>query len=242
MSWPAGVDLIVLDEVDSTMAEAARRLPELAGPTWIMARRQTAGRGTRGRRWIDPVDNLAATLVMRPEGPPAEAALRSFVAALALREAVLAYAPAADVALKWPNDVLLTGGKLAGILLESVSGGTALMVGVGVNLRHVPEAIESSAFAPVALQRSAGFPVAPEEFLGTLAGAFARWENRLRQEGFGPLRTEWLRHAARLGTEISARIGADLVHGCFETIDAAGHLVLSTKDGRRVVPAAEVFF
>lgn len=232
----------MLDEVDSTMAEAARRAPELMGPTWIMARRQTAGRGTRGRRWVDPVGNLAATLVMRPDGPPAVAALRSFVAALALREAVLAYAPAADVALKWPNDVLLGGGKLAGILLETVSGGAALMIGVGVNLRHVPDTVEGAAFAPVALQRSAGFAVAPEAFLGTLAGAFSRWETRLRQDGFAPLRIEWLRHAARLGEDISARIGDDLVRGRFETIDAAGHLVLSTEDGRRVIPAAEVFF
>jgi BirA family biotin operon repressor/biotin-[acetyl-CoA-carboxylase] ligase len=113
--WPEGYGLTVLASVDSTMAEAARRAPTLAGPGWILALRQTAARGRRGRAWVMPPGNFAATLVYRPPGGPAEHALRSFAAALALADALDALTGRPDaVALKWPNDVLLHGGKLAG--------------------------------------------------------------------------------------------------------------------------------
>ena len=115
-AWPEGVARHVLAEVDSTNSEAARLAPQLTQPTWIMAHRQTAARGRRGRAWISPEGNFAATLVMRPGGEPAAAALRSFVAALALADALaLVVGPGAVIALKWPNDVLLNGGKVAGI-------------------------------------------------------------------------------------------------------------------------------
>jgi BirA family transcriptional regulator, biotin operon repressor / biotin---[acetyl-CoA-carboxylase] ligase len=137
--WPEGVGRRVLAETDSTMAEATRIAPGLGGPEWILALRQTAARGRQGRAWAMPEGNFAASLVMRPACGPAEAALRSFVAALALRDAFVAAGVAeGDLALKWPNDVLLWGGKVAGILLESLSdgrGGVAhLVVGIGVNL------------------------------------------------------------------------------------------------------------
>ncbi|MEM8581197.1 MAG: biotin--[acetyl-CoA-carboxylase] ligase, partial [Pseudomonadota bacterium] len=115
MSWPAGVEKRVLAEVDSTNAEAARIAPTLAGPTWILGLHQTAARGRRGRAWVNPRGNFAATLVMRPSEPPERVALRSFVAALALRDALVRATGQADAfALKWPNDVLLNGGKVAG--------------------------------------------------------------------------------------------------------------------------------
>ena len=126
------------------MLEAARRLPDLRGPTWILALRQTAGRGRRGRAWTDPAGNFAATLVMRLDEPPARLALRSFVAALALHDALAAATGLPQgFALKWPNDVLLNGGKLSGILLESPGAGV-LALGIGVNLRHAPEADRKS--------------------------------------------------------------------------------------------------
>ena len=129
-AWPQGYGLHVLESVDSTLNEAARIAPDLAGPVWILAHRQTAGRGRRGRAWSDPKGNLAATLVMRPSGPPEAVAMRSFVAALALFDACVELTGRAEVfALKWPNDVLLNGGKLAGILLESA--------GQGAQLRHL---------------------------------------------------------------------------------------------------------
>ena len=242
--WPAGVGRQVLAEVDSTNAEAARIAGQVAGPLWIMARRQLAGRGRRGRRWHDPGGNFAATLLMRSEAPPEQLALRSFVAALALQDALAALLGRADpLALKWPNDVLLNGGKLAGILLESPGGGV-LLVGIGVNLRHAPDpaALEPGALRPVSLLGETGLAVSAEEMLDALAPAFARREAQLAGQGFAVIREAWLARAARLGRPVTARIGRETVTGRFETVDGQGRLVLSTGDGRRAIPAAELFF
>ena len=181
-NWPEGVGQIILPEIDSTNAEAARRAPDLSGPTWILALRQTKGRGRRGRDWRDPEGNFAATYVTRPGGPPEQVALRSFIAALALHEALVTVTGRPDAfALKWPNDVLLNGGKLAGILLESIGHGAQvghLAIGIGVNLRTAPPA-DAGAVAPVSLMGETGLTVTPQELLACLAPAFARWEAQL---------------------------------------------------------------
>jgi BirA family transcriptional regulator, biotin operon repressor / biotin---[acetyl-CoA-carboxylase] ligase len=241
-AWPAGYDRVVLDAVDSTNAEALRRAPDLAGPVWILARRQTAGRGRRGRDWSDPPGNFAATLAMRLPDPPARLALRSFVAALALRDALeglTELGPA--LALKWPNDVLLNGGKLSGILLES-GGQGVLALGIGVNLRHAPPAQPEAAHPPVALRAETGFDIAPDLLLAHLAPAYAAWEDRLQTWGFAPLRQAFLSHAARLGEVITARTQTDSLTGRFDTIDETGALVLTTAQGQRTVPAADIYF
>ena len=239
----------VLAEVDSTNAEAMRVARDLAGPAWILGLRQTAGRGRRGRAWADPEGNFAATLVMRPAEPVQEVALRSFVAALALCDALEEAAPGADLALKWPNDVLLSGGKLAGILLESSSAGRGvahLAIGIGVNLGHAPEAVDGAGFAPVSLREVTGTDIGPEAFLNILAPAYAAREAQFLQLGFAPVRAAWLARAARLGEQITARTGSGEtmreITGVFETVDALGNLVLSGPQGRRAIPAADVFF
>lgn len=238
----------VLGEVDSTNSEAQRLAPGLTQPTWILARRQTAARGRRGRAWVSPEGNFAATLVMRPKGDPAKAALRSFVAALALADALeTVCGPGATVTLKWPNDVLLNGGKVAGILLESAGAGgqvSHLAVGIGVNLISAPpkEAVEEGALTPVSVQGETGIRIPPEEFLTYLSAAFARWERQLITYGFGPIRTAWLARAARLGQPIRARLPGETIEGTFETIAEDGELVLATSQGRRHIPAADVFF
>jgi BirA family biotin operon repressor/biotin-[acetyl-CoA-carboxylase] ligase len=226
------------------MAEAARIAPGLAGPEWILAHRQTAGRGRRGRAWAMPEGNFAATLVMPVAGGPAQAALRSFIAALALADAFAEVTGAADrFSLKWPNDVLLDGAKVAGILLESLPG-DRLAIGIGVNLAAAPAAaaLEPGALPPVSLAAATGAAPAPEAFLPPLAGAFAFWERAFASYGFAPVRTAWLARAARLGHEITARTGAETLTGRFETIDDSGRLILSTPAARRAIPAAEVFF
>ncbi len=247
-TWPDGVGRRILAATDSTMAEAARIAPDLAGPEWVLAHEQTAARGRRGRGWVQPKGNFSASLVMRPEGSPAEAALRSFVAALAVREASVAATGRDDLfTLKWPNDVLLNGGKLAGILLESVgqgSGVTHLIVGIGVNLIHAPDTsqLEAGAVAPVSLKGETGAHVTPEAFLDLLAPAFARYEAQLATYGFVPIRTAWLTQAARLGETVTARTGAEEITGTFQTVDEAGNLVLETPKGSRAIPAAEIYF
>ncbi|MDJ0626957.1 MAG: biotin--[acetyl-CoA-carboxylase] ligase [Rhodobacter sp.] len=246
--WPDGYDRIVLDETDNTMAEAARRAPHLAGPTWIFARHQTAARGRRGRIWVNPAGNFSATLVLRPAEPPETVALRSFVAALALYDAIARVTGRPGLlSLKWPNDVLVNGGKVAGILLESSGQGRVirhLAIGIGVNLARAPDAgaVEQGATPPVSLAEEAGLQIGPEEFLAELAAAYAGWETRFSTYGFAPLREAWLDRAARLGQVITARTGAEEIAGVFETVDKSGALVLNTANGRRAIPAADVYF
>lgn len=241
-AWPEGVGREVVEKTDSTNAEALRRAAAgEAGPLWIMAREQTAARGRRGRAWAAPAGNFGATLLLRP---PGDRALRSFVAALALNDALVALTGRAELfALKWPNDVLLAGGKVAGILLEAVNGG-ALAVGIGVNLAHAPDAaaLEPGAVRPVALAGATGLTVSPDELLDALAPAFAAWEDRLVDEGFGPVRAAWLARAARLGETVTARLPDRTLSGRFETIDESGALVLATPGGRMVLPAADLSF
>ena len=245
LHWPEGYDRLILDEVDSTMTEASRRAGLLDRPTWIMARHQTAGRGRRGRPWSDPSGNLAATLIFRPEATPAEAALRSFLAANALFEALAIYVDHNKLAQKWPNDVLLDGRKVAGILLESAGQGPFvnwLSIGIGVNLRHSPATDQNAAFAPIDLVSAGGEHVAPEVFLTTLASAYATQERKLTRFGFERIRSDWLRNAARLGEELTADTGKEKVTGLFDTVDADGNLVLITATGPRRIAAADVYF
>ncbi|WP_431298949.1 biotin--[acetyl-CoA-carboxylase] ligase [Tabrizicola sp. BL-A-41-H6] len=240
-----GAGRIALPEIDSTNAEGFRRG---GGPVWITAGLQTAGRGRRARPWVSPRGNFHGTLVLHPAEPPETVALRSFVAALALRDALVAVTGLPDAfALKWPNDVLLNGGKVAGILLESQSLGTpdaTLCIGIGVNLIAAPDAslVEPGALAPVSLLQDTGKRVTPEAFLDALAPTYATWETTFATQGFAPIRAAWLAHAARLGEAIKARTGVTTRTGIFETIDATGNLILRTPSVTLAIPAAEVFF
>jgi BirA family biotin operon repressor/biotin-[acetyl-CoA-carboxylase] ligase len=246
--WPAGYGRRVLPSVDSTLSEAARIAPDLAGPEWILAFDQTAARGRRGRAWAMPKGNFAATLIMPVTGAPDQMALRSFVAALALFDAFVAVTGRTDpFALKWPNDVLLNGGKIAGILLESVNAGAGvqhLAIGIGVNLVAAPDVaeVEAGAVRPVALVSETGAGVTPEDFLLVLAEAFAAYEAQFETYGFAPIRSAWLARAARLGEVITARTGTSETVGTFTDIDEQGQLVLETSKGRVSIPAADVYF
>lgn len=238
--WPDGTGRVVLAETDSTSAEAARRAD--AAPLWVMARMQTIGRGRRGRVWSMPQGNFAASLVWRPDADPAAMALRSFSASLALHDALTALG-VAGLSLKWPNDVLLDGGKLAGILLESPSPGL-LILGIGINLIAVPDpaGLETGAIAPISLLAATGLRLSPEAMLDRLAPAFATREAQLTADGFAPLRADWLARADRPGQRITARSMTETVTGTFDDVDASGHLVLGTPTGPRRITAADVFF
>ncbi len=241
--WPLGYERRVLAEVDSTMLEAARQASRLAGPTWICALEQTAARGRRGRAWVNPKGNFAATLVIPTSDAPDQRALRSFVAALALFDALVAVSGRVEgLALKWPNDVLLTGGKVAGILLESL--GAHLAIGIGVNLVEAPDmsAVEERAVPPVSVLSAMGVEVGQEVFLDMLATAFARHDAQFITYGFAPIREAWLSRAARLGEAVTARMGEREVIGTFETVDAGGRIVLNTRTGRQAIAAADIFF
>lgn len=227
------------------MAEAARIANDIKVPTWILARHQTAAKGRRGRKWVNPAGNLATTLICHPACTPQVAAQRSFVAANALFETLALYVDRDKLALKWPNDVLLKGGKVAGILLETSGRGPFvdwLSVGIGVNLRAVPEGVTDAAFAPTSLKKAIGDNVSAQEFLIYLAGAYATQEKKLDRFGFDRIRRDWLSNAARLGEIITAKTIREEITGIFDTIDKDGNLVLITGAGPRAISAADIYF
>ncbi len=242
--WPDGVGRQILDIAESTNTEAKRCADRVAVPTWIMARRQTAGKGRMGRPWVSLPGNLAATLVMRAEEPKC-AALRSFVAGLALRDAcVEQVGRRSQFKLKWPNDLLLNGGKLAGILLECVQGENAqhLLVGIGVNLAAAPTivGIEKGTPAPVSLVGETGHLIDPETFLLALAGAFDIRERQIRESGFGPVREEWLSLAAGVGTTVRFRVADREIRGVFKTVDDEGNAIVVSAGRRHAIAAGEM--
>ncbi len=228
------------------MAEATRRAHTITRPTWILAKTQTAARGRRGRVWHNPPGNFAASLVMPNAAmPPPQAALRSFVAALAVHDAMRAVMGdhPVELALKWPNDVVLNQGKLAGILLENTL--QHLIVGIGVNLAAAPLCgdVEPRALRPVSVLQQTGVTILPKAFLTPLAQSFARYNTQLEIHGFGAIRQKWLAHAARIGQSVTARMGSHETTGIFRDIDADGHLILDTAEkGPVAIAAADIFF
>jgi len=241
--WPAG--LVEFEEVDSTNEEAKRRARAgEQGPLWITAARQSAGKGRRGRVWVAPQGNLSATLLIRPDRPASECAQLSFAAALAVSDMLALYASRYDIRLKWPNDVLVEGRKIAGILLESESAPDGRMawlaIGIGVNLVAFPPDTEHAATALGALGLT---PPAAKDAAAALAGAFAKWYDAWSGEGFAPLRAAWLSRAYGLGQRIRVRLPAEETSGVFRDIDATGALVLGLPGGMtRSVSAGEVYF
>ena len=233
------MDRVVLPETDSTSAELMRRRPER--PTWLLAYVQTAARGRRGRAWAMPPGNFAASMSCALAEDPARIALRSFVAALALHDALEALGVEA-LALKWPNDVLFRDRKLAGILLECPAPGR-LIVGIGVNLVAAPgvESLEAGATPPIALAPH-GHDITPETLLDALAPAYAAREAAFMADGFAPIRSAWLARAVRLGQRISARTMTETRSGLFEDVDATGHLILAEGPVRHRIAAADIFF
>jgi BirA family transcriptional regulator, biotin operon repressor / biotin---[acetyl-CoA-carboxylase] ligase len=242
---PAGYAVAVFDEIDSTNEEARRRAAVgERGPLWITARSQSAGRGRRGREWVSPEGNLMATLLIAPGVSAPEAARLSFVAALAVHDLVSRYAPRAVVRVKWPNDVLVDGKKIAGILLESSGQGGQhvvpwLAIGIGVNLVYAPEATPY----PATFLGAHGSAPSSVEALAELAEA---WENRFRVwrvSGFAAIREDWLAVAAGVGQPVEVRLPAETLHGRFETLMPDGALSLLLPTGaRRAISAGEVFF
>jgi BirA family biotin operon repressor/biotin-[acetyl-CoA-carboxylase] ligase len=246
--WPDTYGRTVVNEVDSTLDEAQRQFPTLTQKTWILAHHQTGARGRRGRAWDMPAGNFAATLAVQDPTTTILSALRSFVAALALYDALVVVTGRPDsFALKWPNDVLLNGGKVAGILLEGIrnkQNTVGIAIGIGVNLAGAPKVsqVEERALRPVSIAGEFGITVSPEDFLDILAPIYARYETQLIQLGFGPIREAWLARATKLGEVITARLPNEEITGTFETLDENGYLILKTSKERRKIAAADIYF
>lgn len=240
--------VLLLDQTDSTNAEARRRAEAgETGPLWIVARRQTAGRGRRGRAWASEDGNLFATLLHVTRKAPAEAAQVTFVAALAIAELLEGWAPPSLVTIKWPNDVMLAGEKASGVLVESgrhAAGGLWVAVGMGVNLAHAPSGTERPATALAQhLRGDVGAPPKVEAAAGRLAEAFAVWMERWETLGFQPILDAWRARTPGLEGPAVARLGYETVEGRAEGVAADGALRLRLADGTlRLISAGDVFF
>lgn len=237
---PAGYRLIELEDVDSTNAEALRRAAGGAGDrTVICAARQSAGRGRKGATWISPPGNLYASLIVTP--PPGRMTGQlAFVAALAAGESIRNLA-SVDMALryKWPNDLMLAGRKLGGILIEGGPRGL-YVVGLGVNVASAPD---SGDFAAAALNHHLHINVEPLEILTAFCHQFDHWCGVWRAQGFAPVRAAWLERAAGLDRPIEARLPGETVRGVFAGLDADGALLLDLADGgRREITAGAIYF
>ena len=203
---------------------------------WLRAERQISGRGRQGRAWVSPVGNLSASTLVRLRSSDPNAASLALVAAVALEDAVGVYLPG-RAALKWPNDLLIDGAKVSGILLERA--GDAVVIGIGVNLAHHPDNLDR----PTTSLSAHGITPDAAEFMETLAESFARWLARWRGEGIAPVRARWLERAHPVGTALTASLpDGSAVEGLFHGLDADGALILRLADGTsRVIHAADVF-
>jgi BirA family transcriptional regulator, biotin operon repressor / biotin---[acetyl-CoA-carboxylase] ligase len=240
----ASYRLLAHETVTSTNAEAltlARRGER--GPLWITAMRQTAGRGRRGSEWSSEAGNLYATLLLCDPSPPEHAPELSFVTALAVHDATLDCAPALPpkLALKWPNDLLCGGGKLAGILIESegVDGHLAVAIGIGVNCRHHPD---ETAY-PATDLAAAGTDVSAEALFWALSDRMlqrlAQWR---KGDGFAAVRSDWMARVAGIGGDMRVRLPGSEFVGRGEAIDERGRLILRLADGSvRTIAAGDVF-
>lgn len=232
--------ILHFDSLDSTSSEAQRLAADGArGPLWVQADVQTAGRGRRGRHWVSEPGNLYASLLTAPSGPRAGLSRVSFVAALAVYDALVeAGAPAGRLACKWPNDVMADDCKIAGILLESDAD--LVIVGIGVNLAHAPG---DQRRPTTSLQAAFGIVLSPRAMLEMLDACMQRRLAAYARDGFAPLRADWVARAWRLGAHVEAESGGQRIRGDFAGLADSGALQIRLADGGvRDILAGDVSF
>ena len=241
--------LVILDEAASTQEEARNLLK--AGhdtPVWVLALTQTAGRGRRGRDWASTRGNLTCSLLLREDAPARRLPELSFLAALAAHKAICALAMQARaphvqdaLQLKWPNDLLLDGEKLGGILLESEparDSERAVIIGFGINLLHAPQG--PNLRWPATSLAHHGLCVEPAEAISALDDSFMRWRDVWKRSGFAPVRKAWMKRAWGLGEKIAFNAPAGRVEGVFRGLGDDGALLLETDEGLQSFHAGDV--
>jgi BirA family biotin operon repressor/biotin-[acetyl-CoA-carboxylase] ligase len=244
---PDGFVLRELDRVDSTNDEVRRMAEAGAAPGFVvLAGEQTGGRGRHGRVWASPPGNLYASVLLRVDGPLATSAQLSFVAGLALADALERHAPGdVQLRLKWPNDVLIGRAKVAGILLESAgkgngAGPACVIVGTGVNIVSYPK---GTPYPATSLAEEGFAAVTPRALLASYLGALDRWLKQWREAGFAEVRAAWRARSAGLGEKIRLRLDREELFGRFVDVTPSGALLLDLETGgRREIAAGDVFY
>ncbi|WP_243368474.1 biotin--[acetyl-CoA-carboxylase] ligase [Microvirga solisilvae] len=248
----AGYRLISLEATDSTnddVLQAARSGDP--GQLWIVAGEQRAGRGRHGRQWSSPQGNLYASLLLIDPCEPQHAPQLGFVAGLALHEAVEAVTGlgAPRLSLKWPNDLLLDGAKVSGLLLEGhrlgSNGPLAIVIGMGVNVAFAPTGTPYPALALQHAKPGLTREVMFQALSASFAQTFAAWRNAARMnvaDPFGPIRRLWLERAAGIGQEVTLRLPSGEKRGIFEGLDRFGRLQLKTGSSAELIDAGDLYF
>jgi BirA family biotin operon repressor/biotin-[acetyl-CoA-carboxylase] ligase len=245
---PSGHRLLKLETVDSTNAEARRRaLAGEPGPLWIWSARQSQGRGRGGREWVSQPGNLFASLLIGLNCPLRVASQLALVAGIVAFDTIaklIAYEGRSEVLLKWPNDVLLAGEKVAGMLLENVGGTnenrSVVVIGTGINLASYPENLPQ----PAVSLATYGMTVTPADALEALAASTLEWLDRWGEGAcFPTIRRAWLDRAGPTGRPLTVRVGSQEAEGVYGGLDADGALrLLMPGGGEYRVTAGDVFF
>ena len=240
--FSSGARFQIFDRIDSTNLEA-RRVVEAGekGPLWLIARLQTAGYGRRGSSWLQREGDVAATLLYSPPAERETIAQLSFVAALAVVDALKRTAPHVDFAVKWPNDILVDGRKIAGLLLELLTTPPAsplVAFGIGVNVVSAPEHVDY----PTACLCEFVTDATPEpvSIVEAIDECLFAWVRRWKDEGFEPVRARWLQIADCVGRRVRVRLPDETVEGVFSDLDLDGALILDCDGERRKIAAGAV--
>lgn len=230
----------VLESTSTTLKQRAEA-GEAQGLA-ILAWRQGAGRGRQGRGWESAPGNLYLSALLRPDVPLREAPQWSFVAAVALVETLMPLLPeATQPSLKWPNDVLLRGGKLAGILVETgITADHALdwiCIGIGVNITNKPKLPDR---ATACLAEYLPDPPTPQALAASLLHNLGHWHDARLRQGFAPIRDAWLRHGPAMGAAVSVKRDGALTEGAFAGLSPEGALMLAKGREIQLILAGEM--
>jgi len=242
---PEGYDLRVFDHLDSTNLECRRYAEAGAtGHIWVVADAQSAGKGRRGRQWVSRPGNLFASLLYAVDCDLGRISQLSFVAALAVRDVVADRLPSgAVVRCKWPNDILVDGRKISGILLETAGNGgempSHMIIGIGINIAHHPD---DGQYPATDLMTAAGQEIDRQLVLDRLIHAMDHWISSWKEQGFPLIRQAWKDGALGLGQDIIVRLPAEELRGRFVDLDETGALILEFGGERRHISAGDVFF
>ncbi|MCA8887353.1 MAG: biotin--[acetyl-CoA-carboxylase] ligase [Parvularculaceae bacterium] len=241
MKLPSGARSEVFDTLDSTSEESKRRiLTGETGPLWLVAKEQTAGYGRRGTPWRQAVGDLAATYLFSPNAGQERMPQISFVAGLAVADALARFAPDSAFKLKWPNDIIVNGAKIAGLLLElsfTRDNQAIVSFGVGVNIVNAPSGMD---YPTARMLDLCGRAPTTDEVLGRIDELFAYWLSIWRHEGFSPVRSAWLLKAQGIGAKIRVRLAGNEFEGVFRDLDGEGALILDIDGEAKRVTAGTI--
>ncbi len=233
--------LEIYDSLSSTSDACVGRAKagEAAGLA-ILAHVQTDGRGSRGRHWQAPPGNLNLSVLLRPAARPAESGIFPLLAGLAAAEALASFLPPGKTTmLKWPNDILVGGAKLAGILIDAAPVQERLdwlVIGIGANLQHAPDLPDRATTSLAAVGGAATAPAAANAVLTRLSC----WLGILSTSGPAPIRDAWLAAAHPLGSALEIRSVHGTKTGTFAGLSPTGALLLARGETIERIDTGEI--